>query len=56
MIIFINKMMQLGLNQHFCDDKDRVLIRENGQSTYFASDILYHVNKFDRCYDTLIDI
>lgn len=40
----------------FGDEKDRVLQRENGQHTYFASDIAYHVNKFERGYDTLIDV
>ncbi len=38
------------------DDKDRVVIRENGQKTYFASDIAYHRNKFNRGYKRLIDI
>ena len=40
----------------FGDDKDRVLQRENGQTTYFASDIAYHQNKFARGYDTIINI
>ncbi|MEC4678892.1 MAG: arginine--tRNA ligase [Nitrospirota bacterium] len=40
----------------FGDDKDRVVVRSNGQTTYFASDIAYHLNKFDRGYDRLIDI
>jgi arginyl-tRNA synthetase len=40
----------------FGDEKDRVLRRENGQYTYFASDIAYHLNKFERGYDTIIDI
>lgn len=40
----------------FGDDKDRVVVRGNGQKTYFASDIAYHLNKFDRGYDRLIDI
>ncbi len=40
----------------FGDDKDRVVVRSNGQKTYFASDIAYHKNKFDRGYDRLIDI
>ncbi|MDM8559569.1 arginine--tRNA ligase [Candidatus Parabeggiatoa sp. HSG14] len=40
----------------FGDEKDRVLIRENGQFTYFASDIAYHVNKLERGFDHLIDI
>ncbi|MEX2524630.1 MAG: arginine--tRNA ligase [Gammaproteobacteria bacterium] len=38
------------------DEKDRVVIRENGQTTYFASDIAYHMNKYQRGYDILIDI
>jgi arginyl-tRNA synthetase len=38
------------------DEKDRVLVRENGQSTYFASDIAYHMNKLERGYDRVIDI
>lgn len=38
------------------DDKDRVAVRSNGQRTYFASDIAYHRNKFERGYDRLINI
>lgn len=38
------------------DEKDRVVIRDNGQPTYFASDIAYHKSKFDRGYDRIIDI
>ncbi len=38
------------------DEKDRVVVRENGQTTYFASDIAYHMNKLDRGYDQLINI
>lgn len=38
------------------DDKDRVVVRENGQSTYFASDIAYHMNKLDRGFDQIINI
>ena len=40
----------------FGDDKDRVVKRENGQTTYFASDIAYHMNKFDRGFDRVINI
>ena len=40
----------------FGDEKDRVLVRENGQSTYFASDIAYHANKLERGYDRVIDV
>lgn len=40
----------------FGDDKDRVVIRENGLPTYLAADIAYHWNKLDRGYDKLINI
>ncbi|MDR1621133.1 MAG: arginine--tRNA ligase [Synergistaceae bacterium] len=40
----------------FEDEKDRVLIRNNGAPTYFASDIAYHKEKFDRGFDRVIDI
>jgi arginyl-tRNA synthetase len=40
----------------FGDDKDRVVVRENGVSTYFASDIAYHIDKFSRGYDLLITV
>ncbi len=38
------------------DDKDRVLIRSNGQTTYFASDIAYHRGKFERGFKQVIDV
>ncbi|MGH8726813.1 MAG: arginine--tRNA ligase [Burkholderiales bacterium] len=38
------------------DEKDRVLKRENGEYTYFASDIAYHANKIERGFDRVIDI
>jgi arginyl-tRNA synthetase len=38
------------------DDKDRVVIRDNGIPTYLAADIAYHKNKFERGFDTLINI
>jgi arginyl-tRNA synthetase len=40
----------------FGDDKDRVVVRENGITTYLASDIAYHKAKFERGYDLLINI
>ncbi len=40
----------------FGDDKDRVLVRANGATTYFASDIAYHQEKFARGFDTVIDV
>jgi arginyl-tRNA synthetase len=38
------------------DEKDRVVVRENGKKTYFASDIAYHYHKRKRGYDLLLDI
>lgn len=40
----------------FGDDEDRVIVRSNGEYTYFLSDIAYHINKFGRKYDKVIDI
>ena len=40
----------------FGDDKDRVLQKSNGEFTYFASDIAYHLNKYRRGYDLMINI
>tara|TARA_B110000014_G_C20126860_1_gene601345 strand:- start:13556 stop:15349 length:1794 start_codon:yes stop_codon:yes gene_type:complete len=40
----------------FGDDKDRVVIRENLEKTYFASDIAYHHNKYNRGFDKIINI
>jgi len=40
----------------FGDEKDRVVIRENGQATYFASDIAYHMDKLERGFDQVIDV
>ncbi|WP_090826002.1 arginine--tRNA ligase [Nitrosovibrio tenuis] len=40
----------------FGDKKDRVIQRENGQFTYFASDIAYHLNKFERGFSHVIDV
>lgn len=38
------------------DDKDRVVKRANGQTTYFASDIAYHMNKFERGFDKVLNV
>ena len=40
----------------FGDDKDRVLVRSNGELTYFAADIAYHEDKRERGYDRAIDV
>ena len=41
---------------NYGDEKDRVVVRENGIKTYFASDIAYHFDKCERGFDYLIDI
>ncbi|MCH2669220.1 MAG: arginine--tRNA ligase [Gammaproteobacteria bacterium] len=40
----------------FGDEKDRVVVRENGATTYFASDIAYHMEKRRRGFDVLLDV
>jgi arginyl-tRNA synthetase len=40
----------------FDDEKDRVVVRDNGQTTYFASDIAYHMQKLERGFDRVIDV
>jgi arginyl-tRNA synthetase len=63
----VDKVVGLGLtfeegkaiwfkSKELGDDKNRVLVREDGRPTYFAADIAYHFNKIDRGYDYLIDI
>jgi len=43
-------------SSNYGDDKDRVLQRANGQRTYFANDLLYHIHKFERGFTAAIDI
>ena len=40
----------------FGDDKDRVLRRDNGLTTYFAADVAYHLDKIERGFDTLVNV
>jgi arginyl-tRNA synthetase len=40
----------------FGDDKDRVLLRSDGNPTYFASDVAYHMEKFERGFDRVVDV
>ena len=42
--------------EEFGDEKDRVVVRQNGLTTYFASDIAYHMEKFGRGFDRVIDV
>ena len=43
-------------SSQFGDTKDRVVVRDNGEPTYFASDVAYHLEKMDRGFDTVIDV
>jgi arginyl-tRNA synthetase len=43
-------------SSRYGDEKDRVVRRENGLYTYFASDIAYHLDKFERGFDIAIDV
>ncbi len=40
----------------FGDEKDRVVVRENGQPTYFASDIAYHLGKYERGFERIVNV
>jgi len=42
--------------QDFGDEKNRVVVRKNGLTTYFASDIAYHMEKYERGFDRVIDV
>ena len=57
--VVTEKLLKEGKTQQYIDNlelKDDVLIRKNSNPTYFAADIAYHKNKFDRGFVTLIDI
>ena len=40
----------------FGDDKDRVLVRSSGETTYFANDVAYHEDKLERGYDRMVNL
>lgn len=42
--------------QDFGDEKNRVVVRSNGMTTYFASDIAYHMEKYERGFNKVIDV
>ncbi len=57
--VLTEKLLKEGKSQKYIDNlelKDDVLIRQNGNPTYFTADIAYHKNKFDRGFTTLIDV
>ncbi len=53
---WVRKEQLLFKSKKFGDDMDRALLKPNGELTYFMSDIIYHQNKIDRNFDSLINI
>ena len=54
--LFVKEGAKWFRSTDYGDEKDRVVQRENGQYTYFASDIAYHLNKYDRGFDRVINV
>ena len=54
--VFVEEGKKVFRSTDHGDDKDRVLVRDDGRPTYFLADIAYHKNKIDRGYDAIIDI
>lgn len=55
-VVFTSEGKTLFRSTDFDDDKDRVLVRDDGRPTYFLADIAYHNDKIQRGYDLIIDI
>ncbi len=55
-IVYENDGASWFRTSDYGDEKDRVVVRSNGQTTYFASDIAYHQDKFDRGFNRVIDV
>ena len=53
-LVYEKEGAQWFKSTQFGDDKDRVIVRENGMTTYFASDAAYLLNKFDRGFDEVV--
>jgi len=54
--VYINEETKWAGTSGYGDEKDRVVVRKNGEPTYFAADIAYHQNKFSRGFEMIIDI
>ena len=55
-LIYENEGALWFKTSEYGDEKDRVVVRQNGQTTYFASDITYHKDKFERGFAKVIDV
>lgn len=56
MVVFTSKRVKWLASSQKGDEKDRVIIREDGRGTYLAADIVYHKDKMSRGYDKCINI
>lgn len=54
--VFVEEGKLFFRSTKFADDKDRVIVREDGRPTYLLADIAYHVNKMQRGFDSMINI
>jgi arginyl-tRNA synthetase len=54
--LYVKDGAQWFAASQFGDEKDRVVVRENGVATYFASDIAYHLEKRERGFSKLLDV
>ena len=55
-VVYTKDDKKLFQSTNYGDDKDRVLLRDDGRPTYLLADIAYHQNKVERGYDQIIDI
>lgn len=55
-IVYIKDGAVWFKTSQYQDEKDRVVVRKNGQKTYFASDVAYHLDKYRRGFDRVIDV
>jgi arginyl-tRNA synthetase len=55
-LLYIEDGAEWFKSTQFGDDKDRTVLKSDGELTYFASDIAYHRNKFERHFDKLINV
>ena len=54
--IYLDGSAKVLRTTDYLDDKDRVIVKSNGEYTYFLPDIVYHVNKMSRGFDQLVDV
>jgi arginyl-tRNA synthetase len=55
-VIYVEEGKKFFASTRFGDDKDRVVVRDDGRPTYLLADIAYHLDKFERGYTRVIDI